>query len=107
MPGGFWKRALGEACACALPAAPAAAAMLAAAATKSRREAVGSSAAGGDAGVDSGVMVLLLQWCRMRSTIAARVPDAVQRAAVHRRCGTVPDSEFVTVPGLQRTVPLR
>jgi hypothetical protein len=39
-------------------------------------------------------------------------PDAVQREMVRRWSGTVavsahPDSEFVKVPGLQRTTPLR
>src|SRR5688572_26613338 len=33
---------------------------------------------------------------------AFRVPDAVQREAVHRTAGTVPDAAFATVPGLQR-----
>jgi len=34
-------------------------------------------------------------------------PDAVQRAAVHRRSGIVPDSALATIPGLQRTTALR
>jgi len=31
-----------------------------------------------------------------------RAPDAVQREAVHRRSGAVPNSASVTAPGLQR-----
>jgi len=31
-----------------------------------------------------------------------RFPHAVQRAAVHRKCGTVPRSVHATIPGLPR-----
>jgi hypothetical protein len=34
-------------------------------------------------------------------------PDAVQREAVHRSSGIVPDSALATIPGLQRTTTLR
>jgi hypothetical protein len=34
-------------------------------------------------------------------------PDAVQHEVVHRCSGTFADSEFVTIPVLQRTTPLR
>jgi hypothetical protein len=37
----------------------------------------------------------------------SRFPDAVPREAVHRCSGIVPSSVFVTIPGLQRTTPLR
>jgi hypothetical protein len=36
-----------------------------------------------------------------------RFPDAAQREAVRRWSGIVPDSECVTIPGLQRNTSLR
>jgi hypothetical protein len=39
--------------------------------------------------------------------MTGRFPDAAQHEVVRRCSGIVPNSEFVTIPGLQRIIPLR
>jgi hypothetical protein len=46
----------------------------------------------------------------IRANLTLRVPDAVQREALAERCTAdpgPPNSEFVAIPGLQRSVTLR